>query len=229
MAKSHQRQLWLAALVATSCLFTPSFARIPASIFHPDELPPGELPRLPASSPINSRVTADLRFGNVRIQFEKTGLLAIGVEMHNLVIGYTQAKGGENGYSWLCFTIPSGSHAERWWLMSDDQFGGAPDYAITGVFAERLKPSIVPTTTCPEPPPQFAPGSLDQHLWVGSQAAAIEGVLGRKPPSTGWHRYSNVTEQTDSHGREWFVQSWFDVKVESGVIVALRAVQMTSS
>jgi hypothetical protein len=215
---------WAVVLVTAQALLRPSFAQIP-----PTEFPPSGLPRVAASSKMDSRLTADLRLGNVRIHFEKTGLLALGVDMHNLVIGHTRGKGDEDGSSWLCFTVVRDFHAERWWLMSDDQFGGAPDYAITGVIAERLKPPAVPTTTCPEPPPQFAPASLDQHLWLGSRASAIESVLGRKPPSTGWHRYTNVTEQTDSHGTEWFVQSWLDVKLESGVIVALRAVQMTSS
>ena len=106
--------------------------------------------------------------------------------------------------------------------------GGAPDYAITRVFAERVKTSVVPTTTCPEPPPKFLPARLDEHLWVGSRAAEIYSVLGRKPPLTGWARYSNVVKEIDSHGTERSVWSWLDVRVEAGVIVAIRAMQMSS-
>lgn len=211
---------WAPAVIVALGLWTQSFA----------QMPPSELPRASVTSKIDVRPTADLRLGDLRIEFEKTGLQTVGLAMHNLAIGHTLAKGDESGYSWLCFTAVHDSHAERWWLMSDDEFGGAPDYAITGVYVERLKSSVSPTTSCPEPPPQFLPASLDQRLWVGSQAAEVSRALGSKLPSTGWHRYSNVTKQSDcSRCTEWFVQSWLDGKVEAGVIVALRAVQMTSS
>lgn len=219
----YARQLmnfrWGAAAIVVQGLLTPSFA----------QMPPSELPRASVTNKIDVRLTADLRLGGLRIEFERAGLQTVGLEMHNLAIGHTLEKGDESGYSWLCFTAIRGSHAERWWLMSDDEFGGAPNYAITGVFAEHLKSPVVPTTTCPAPPSQFLPASLDQHLWVGSEASEIKSLFGAKSPSTGWHRYSNVTKQTDARGTEWFVQSWLDVKVEAGAIVALRAVQMTGS
>lgn len=211
---------WMSAVIVAQGFSTLSFAQIP----------PSELPRVSVTNKIDVRPTADLRLGDLRIEFEKTGLQTVGLQMHNLAIGHTLAKGDESGYSWLCFTAVHGSYAERWWLMSDDEFGGAPDYAITGVYVERLKSSVVSTTTCPEPPPQFLPASLDQRLWVGARATEISRALGSKAPSTGWHRYSNVTKRSDcSRCTEWFVQSWLDVKVEAGVVVALRAVQMTSS
>jgi hypothetical protein len=166
----------------------------------------------------------------MRVEFEGTdGLLSIGLAMHNLAMGQSLPKGDDSGYSWLCFTVPRGAYAERWRLMSDSDFGGGPDYAVTGIFVEELKPSVAPTTTCPEPPPQFLPASLDKRLWVGSEAATIKNLFGVKPTSAGWHRYSNVTKKVDGHGTEWFVHSWLDVKVDAGVIVALRAVQRTSS
>ena len=212
----------MAVLVIAQGLLTQSFA----------QTPPSELARVPAVSETGVRPTADIRLGALRIQFEETGLQTIGPEMHNVVIHHAQPKGDERGYSWLCFTVVRHSRAERWWLMSDDEFGGAPDFAITGIFAERLKPSAVPTAACPEPPPQFLPASLDDRVWVGSQAAAIKSAFGSEPPSNGWHRYSNVGKQIDSsHGKaeEWTVQSWLDVKLKAGVVVALRAVQMSSS
>lgn len=215
-----KRKHWVALLLVTPGLWARSFA----------QTPPSELPRVTAVTELHAPLTADVRLGSLRLRFEKTGLLTLGVEMHNLALDHRDPKGDEDGYSWLCFTVVRGSGSERWWLMSDAEFGGAPDYAITGIYVDRLKSPVVPTTTCPEPPPQFLPASLDQRLWVGSRATEISRALGSKSPSTGWHRYSNVTKQSDcSDCTEWFVQSWLDVKVEAGVIVALRAVQMTSS
>lgn len=218
-----ERRRWLAALVTAQGLFTPSFAQIP-----PGERPPRESPGISAAAKIDLRLTADLRLGDLRVEFGKTGLRTVGQDMHNLVIGHTPEKGAESGLSWLCFTVVRNSYAERWWLMSDDEFGGAPEYAITRVFAQRVKPSVAPTATCPEPSPKFLPARLDERLWVGSRAAEIDRVIGRKPLSTGWHRYSNVSTQTDSHGTERVVRSWLDVKVEAGAIVAIRAMQMSS-
>lgn len=217
--RSSKRQRWLVFLVATLGFLVRSFA----------QTPPIEFPRISGATKVDARLTADLYLGRQRIEFEGAGLQAVGLEMHNLAMGHALPRGDEPGYSWLCFTVALGSHAERWWLMSDDEFGGAPDYAITGVYAEQLKPSGAPTTTCPEPPSQYLAASLDGSLWVGSRAATIKHLFGPEPPPTGWHRYSNVTRRLDSHGAEWFVQSWLDVKVEGGVIVALRAVQMTGS
>lgn len=210
---------WVLSVLVAQTFMTQSFA----------QTPPSELARISPATVIGQRLTADVRLGKLRIQFEKAGLLTVGIDMHNLAIGQAHPKGDERGYSWLCFTVARTHHTERWWLMSDAEFGGAPDYAITGVFAERVKSSVVSTTSCPAPPSQFLPASLDKHLWVGSQVSEIKSLLGSRPPSAGWHRYSNLTKQIDASGTEWFVQSWLDVKVEAGIIVALRAVQMTSS
>ena len=191
---------------------------------------PSELPSASGTTEVDVRLTADLHLGKMRVEFEGSdGLLSIGSAMHNLVMGQSLPRGDDPGYSWLCFTVAHGSYSERWRLMSDSDFGGGPDYAITGIFVEQLKPSLAPRTTCPETPPQFLPASLDKHLWVGSGVAAIKSLFGLKLPSRGWHRYSNVTKRVDSRGTEWFVHSWLDIKVEDGVIVALRAVQRTSS
>ena len=89
---------WVAILVAVAAqgLFRPSLAQIPSS-----EFPPPELPKVSVHSKIDSRSTVDLRLGRLRIRFEKTGLLTVGVEMHNLVLGNTPPKGDQSGYSWL--------------------------------------------------------------------------------------------------------------------------------
>jgi hypothetical protein len=220
--KALKRRRFPAVLLVYQGLVTVSLA----------QTPPSQLTNVPGASEIDLQPTTGLRLGTLQIEFEQTGLRTIGPEMHNVVIRHAQPKGDERGYSWLCFTAARDSHRERWWLMSDDALGGAPDYLITGVFVEQLAPTAMPTAACPAPPPQFLQASFDHQIWLGSPSGAIKSAFGSEPSLHGWFRYSNVRKQIDSnHGKpvEWEVHSWFDVKIADGVVVAVRAVQMSTT
>jgi hypothetical protein len=220
--RSLQHKRLVGALLAFQCLLASCFA----------QAPPHQLNRVSASSELDRKPTTGLRLGPQQISFEETGLKDIGVGMHNVIVHHALPKGDERGYSYLCFTAITDSHRERWWLLSDDFFGGAPNYPITGVFAEKLDLSDKPTQNCPAPPPQFLTASFDNHLWLGSSSDDLKKVFGSELPARGWFRYSSVNDETDSsHGKpvEFQVTTWFDVKMADGIVVAVRALQMSNT
>jgi hypothetical protein len=196
------------------------------------QTPPRQFNRVSASSELDRKPTMGLRLGPQQISFEETALRDIGVKMHNVIVLHALPTGDERGYSYLCFTAITDSRRERWWLLSDDFFGGAPDYPITGVFAEKLTPSDMPTHKCPSPPPQFLSASFDNHLWLGSSSGDLKRAFGPDPSPRGWFRYSSVKDEMDSsHGKpvDSQVTTWFDVKMADGIVVALRALRMSST
>jgi hypothetical protein len=196
--------------------------------------PPHELTDIPTVKELATKPAASLKIGTLEIKFEEATLQSIGLELHNVLIQHSQPKGEEHsGYSWLCFTVVSGSHRERLWLMSDDEFGGSRDNAVTGIHAVQLAGSAAPTEKCPEPPRQFGSLNFDNHLWLGASVHDIEGALGSAPPkSDGWWRYSCMGKETDSsRGKpvEFDVYSRFDIKLQNGIVTAIRASQISST
>jgi hypothetical protein len=196
--------------------------------------PPHELADVPTVKELATKPSASLRIGTLDIKLEETTLQSIGLELHNVLIQHSQPKGAEHsGYSWLCFTVARGSHRERLWLMSDDEFGGSRENAVTGIYTAHLAESVAPTEKCPELPRQFGSLNFDNHLWLGASVHDIEGALGSAPPaSDGWWRYSCIGKETDSsRGKpiEFDVYSRFDVKLQHGVVTAIRASQISST
>jgi hypothetical protein len=220
--RSFQRSHLIAAVLAAQWLLAPCSA----------QTPPRQLNPVSASSDLDRKPTSGLRLGPLQISFEETGLKEIGVDMHNVIIHHAWPQGEERGYSYVCLTAITHSRRERWWFLSDDFFGGGPDYPLTGVFAEQLAPSDTPTQDCPAPPPQFLSASFDNHVWLGSSSRDLKNAFGSEPPARGWFRYSNVMDETGSnHGKrvESPVTTWFDVKLAQGVVVAVRVLQMSST
>jgi hypothetical protein len=220
--RSFQRSLLMTAVLASQWLLAPCFA----------QTPPRQLNPVSASSELDREPTSGLRLGPLQISFEESGLKEIGVKMHNVIIHHAWPQGEERGYSYLCFTAITDSRRERWWLLSDDFFGGGPDYPLTGVFAEQLAPSDTPTQDCPAPPPRFLAASFDNHVWLGSSSGDLKNAFGSEPPARGWFRYSHVKDEMDSNqGKpvDSQVSTWFDVKIAHGVVVAVRVLQMSST
>jgi hypothetical protein len=196
--------------------------------------PPHELTDVPTVKELATKPSASLKIGTLEIKFEETTLQSIGLELHNVLIQHSQPKGDEHsGHSWLCFTVIGDSHRERLWLMSDDEFGGGRDNAVTGIYAVQLVGSAAPTEKCPESPRQFGSLNFDNHLWLGASVRDVEAAFGSAlPASDGWWRYSCVGKETDARqGKpvEFDVFSRFDIKLQHGIVTAIRASQISST
>jgi hypothetical protein len=169
--------------------------------------------------------SSGVRFGTLRVEFEKTTL----GDVQTVVGEGTIANQGDAGDSvyWLCYTVAANGRAERIWIVSSGEMGGA-DHEVTGVSAQ-LSNVGHGTASCPALPSRFLPARIDHHLWLRSSARDVEKALGAPSHSAlPWLSF-------DFEGKiQGNCEGGFDringltLRVENGIVTGLQASQVTS-
>jgi hypothetical protein len=174
-----------------------------------------------------------LQLDAIGVALEKTTLQEVGLEMRNVIIRH-EAKGtdADSNNSWLCNTLRGAEPTVRLWFLSDDTIGGGREYVVTGIHA-KVVPTRVAPVECPVAPHGIRVSGFDTGIWIGSTVRDLVRAFGEAPVrSIGWWRYENRrTEGVDVKGQsvEYSVTSRLDVRMAKGVIVELRASQVSTS
>jgi hypothetical protein len=202
-----------------------SFAQSPPSEPAKVTIVDDELPSKPATGLVS---------GTLRISFEQTPLMEVGLATHNVVTQHSTAEGDEHtGSTWLCYTIVDGTRSARLWLTSDDTFGGHPDDFVTGIYVKTLQRSEKATDDCPDRSRQLAGVRFDNQIWLGASMQQIEAKFGVSPPaSEGWWGYGHMSERIDrSRGEPTKLQVYtrFDIRLHKGQVVEIRASQISET
>ena len=169
--------------------------------------------------------SSGVQFGTLRVNFEKTTLGDVQTVVGEGTIEH-QGDAGDSVY-WLCYTVASSSRAERIWIVSSGEMGGA-DHEVTGVSAQ-LSDVRHSTASCPALPGRFLPASIDHHLWLLSSARDVEKALGA--PSHSASPWVSFDFEGKIQGK---CEGGFDrfngltLRVENGIVTGLQASQVTS-
>jgi len=217
-----------AGVVARAIFFVLSFWVVSALA----QQPPSEIPSARVvDDALPRKPSTGLVLGSDTVRFEQTTLSEIGGRTANVVTNHSVGdKDGRRGSTWLCYTLIKGQQRQRFWLTSDDVFGG--DGLVTGVYAVVLKPSDSATQDCPDRSRYIRAVSFDNKIWLGASTRQIELSLGTAPPEAdGWWGYMNVSQRIDNtrHAREFQVYSRFDVRLSKGHVVEIRASQISET
>jgi hypothetical protein len=164
------------------------------------------------------------RFGNLRIQFEKTTL---GNVRSAAAVGQVEHAGdaGESNY-WLCYTL-AGKKPARVWISSHGEMGG-PEHAITGITATELE-SAEAVPGCPSLPSNMQPVSLSAAVWLGTLEATLQEAVG--PPSHREGEWLSYDFQGKSPGKcqdGFDVLNWMTLKTKNRAVEAIYVGQVTS-
>ena len=176
-------------------------------------LPPPTLPEFNVRSTLHAKPVSYLSLGKLVIRF---GVTSLGDIIKTIGIGEVGVQGdASESMRWICYTLPG----QRLWLISGEM--GGSDLLVTEIRA-ILDPGVDASISAPALPRSFMPVSLDNGLWLNSNAHEVTRILG-KPSSAKAHYRAYMYSAPSNGNHGWTETNYLMLGMQNGQITSLEA------